>query len=92
MHASKLRLNVPTTVFSHLMLLVLVHKSKTTDRAVHFRTAVRAIQLFQALRQFSFEFQECRFCGGQRVVLGLGNQVVILIPCWSAVAQINVKA
>jgi len=55
MHASKLRLNIPTTVFSHLMLLVLVHKSKTTDRAVHLRTAFRAIHLFQTLRQFSLK-------------------------------------
>jgi hypothetical protein len=73
MHASKLRLHVPTTVFRHLMLLVLVHKSKTTDRAVHLRTAVRAIHLFKALRQFSFELQKFSFRGGQWVVVSRHN-------------------
>ena len=42
-HASKLRLGVPATVFRHFMLLEFVHKSKTTDRAVHLGTAATSM-------------------------------------------------
>jgi hypothetical protein len=60
-HASRLSLDVAATVFSHLMLLQLVHKSETADCAVHFRASVLAIQLFKTACQISIQLLKFSF-------------------------------
>jgi hypothetical protein len=65
----QLRLNIPTSVFGHLVLLVLVHKREATDRRVHLRTIVSATRFFQALRQLLLQFLQLVLRSSQRVVI-----------------------